>query len=561
VTTRTALRLRGEQRLPVGPLATPLADEHPPLAHVAAYPAVRLFVDRVREVLSEFSLDNSNVAAVAEICRRLDGLPLALELAAARMQLLSPAALLSRLDRRLHLLSDGPVDLPERQRTLRNTLAWSYDLLDATDAALFRRLAVFAGGWTLEAAEAVSADTDLPAADVVQRLGTLIDSSLIRAQIRPMDEGGTNEPRFGMHEIVREYALERLLKAVEDAQVRDRHLAFYLGLAETAEPHLDGADQRLWLDRLEREHDNLRAALSWSLHGAGAAQGLRLATVLLFFWFMHGHLREGRDALQTALAAADAVADPPTRGRALAALGYLSAVQGQSAEARLRLEAALKISRELNDAAGAAFALRYLGFLASADADYDTAGAFLEESLAVARRIGSTIDIAMALMYLGDVTLRHDAERARELFEESSGLCRQLGNNMVLAYPLRRLGLLAGLRGDIPQAVRLCVESLGHNRAGGERLGVAAALVALAPIADSLGEPEYAVQLLSKAEALASSIGGQLLPFEAEQYETTLSRMRAQLDPAAWARAWEDGKRLSLDEAVLTVENLARRSA
>ena len=329
VTSRTALRVRGEHRMAIGPLATPTADEQPPTPEVAAYPAVRLFVDRVREVTPEFSLDDSNVAAVAEICRRLDGIPLALELAAARTQLLPPAALLQRLDHRLNLLSSGPVDLPERQRTLRNTLAWSYDLLDPTDRALFRRLAVFAGGWTLEAAEAVCADADLPAADVLHRLGALIDSSLV--QVRRLDEAGA-EPRFGMHEIVREYALERLQEANEEEAIRGRHLAFCLGQAEAAKTELDGPYQALWLDRLERDHDNLRAALSWSAQGAEPLLGLRLATALLFFWFLHGHLREGRDRLQTALDAADAVADPQTRGRGLAALGHLLMAQGQPAE-------------------------------------------------------------------------------------------------------------------------------------------------------------------------------------------------------------------------------------
>ena len=221
-TSRTALRVRGEHRMAIGPLATPTADEQPPTPEVADYPAVRLFVDRLREVTPEFSLDDGNVVAVAEICRRLDGIPLALELAAARSQLLPPAALLQRLDRRLHLLSGGPVDLPERQRTLRNTLAWSYDLLDQMDKALFRRLAVFAGGWTLEAATAVCSDAVLPATDVLHRLGVLIDSSLVR-RLDGVERGA--EPRLGMLETVREYALERLQEAAEEVQVRDRHLA------------------------------------------------------------------------------------------------------------------------------------------------------------------------------------------------------------------------------------------------------------------------------------------------------------------------------------------------
>jgi tetratricopeptide (TPR) repeat protein len=346
---------------------------------------------------------------------------------------------------------------------------------------------------------------------VLDRLGVLIDSSLIR--VRGVD-APSSEPRFGMHEMVREYALV------------------------------------LWMDLLEQDHDNLRAALTWSAQGAAPLPGLRIATALLSFWFMHGYLREGRDRLQTALAAADTLADAPTLGRGLAALGFLLAVQGQFAEARARLESALTISRDIPNGAVAAFALRSLGFLASVATDYEAAAGLLEESLAIARGIGSLMDVAMALIFLGDVTLRRDLDRARELFEESSAILSRLQNYMLLAVPLRRLGMLAHLRGDIPLAVRLCVESLGHNRDGGERLGVAAALVALAPIVDSQGQPECAVQFLSKADALASSIGGQLLPFEAEQFDSMVTRMRERLEPAAWARAWNEGRQLSLDEAV-----------
>jgi tetratricopeptide (TPR) repeat protein len=365
-----------------------------------------------------------------------------------------------------------------------------------------------------------------------------------------------------MLEIIREYALERLQEVHEDGGVRARHLAFCLELAKAAEPRLDGPDQTLWLDRLERDHDNLRAALAWSAQGAEPVLGLRLATALLFFWFLHGHVREGRERLQTALDAAGANAYAWTRGRGQAALGHLLLVQGQSGEARMRFEAALTLARELNDGATATFALRYLGILASRDGDFESAGRFLEESLAIARRIGAGLDVAMALAYLGDLALRDDAlERARGLFEECADILRQLQNNSLLAYPLRRLGWLAHLRGDIPLAVRLGVESVRRNRDGGERLSVAASLVGLAPIAESQGQAECAVLLLSKADALASSIGGQMLPFESAQFESAVARMRERLEPAAWARAWHDGQQLSLDEAISMAEALVHGAA
>jgi predicted ATPase/DNA-binding XRE family transcriptional regulator len=546
VTSRTALRLRPERRFALGPLAVPTSDESLALAEVAASPAVQLFVDRLRAVTPEFLLESANARAVAGICRQLDGIPLALELAAARAHLLTPAALLQRLEHRLSVLSGGPVDLPERQRTLRNTLAWSYDLLEPADRALFRRLAVFAGGWTLEAAEAVCSDTQLPVEDVLERLSVLVDSSLVRRS-----DQHDGEPRFVMLETVREYALERLQAEGEEETVRGRHLAFCLALAEAGEPHLDGAEQMPWADRLEREHDNLRAALGWAARGPQPLPGLKLAIALRFFWYTRGHFREGRDRLMTALAAAEASADLATRGRGQATLGYMLAVQGQVAEARARLETALTISRGLGDEAGTAFALRYLGLVASAEADYETAGALVEESLALSRKLGMEIDIAHALMYMGDFMLqRGDHQRAQAFFEESGELLRRLQNMTVLSYPLRRLALLARLRGDLPLAVRLCLQSLEHNREVGENQGVAACLVGLACIAEAQGETRRGVEFLSKADELLSAMGSQLLPFDREQLELALARLRGKVDPAVWAEAWRAGQRLTLDEAV-----------
>jgi predicted ATPase len=259
VTTRSALRVRSERRFSVPPLATPAAADTADTLDAAQaatlYPAIRLFVERVQSVAPEFSLDSDNAPVVAEICRKLDGLPLALELAAARVHLLSPRALLPRLEHRLHLLSSGPVDLPERQRTLRGALDWSYDLLDPPERALLRRLAVFAGGWTIEAAEAVCADADLPASDVLQHLSVLVDNSLVRRLDHKADE-----PRFGMLETIREYALDHLTVDAEDADVRNRHLHFYVNVAEAAEPNLHGPDQAHCADSVEREIDDVRAA-------------------------------------------------------------------------------------------------------------------------------------------------------------------------------------------------------------------------------------------------------------------------------------------------------------
>jgi DNA-binding CsgD family transcriptional regulator len=411
---------------------------------------------------------------------------------------------------------------------------------------------VFAGGWTLEAAEAVTVSVDLPAEDVLHRLSVLVDNSLIRR----VDQVA-GEPRFGMLETIREYALERLSVDGEEAEVRNRHLAFCLALAETAEPHLAGAEQAPWADRLERELDNVRAALAWAADSAQPLLGLRLASALRYFWFMRGHHREGSERIRAALTAGEGTADPALRARALAALGFVLVIHGQYAEAHPPLEAALAVGRALGDDPGTAFALRYLGFAASALADHAAAGRFLDESLALYRRLGLPDDVARALMYRGDVALRlDDAEHARQFFEESSTLLERLHNKTVLPYPLRRLGHLARLRGDLQLAVRLCIDSLNHNREVGELQGQAASLVGLALIAEQQGEPGLAIQLLAKADALLAPIGSQLLPFDAEQLEQATTRLRAQVEPTAWDEAWATGQRLSLDEAVRIAREL-----
>jgi predicted ATPase/DNA-binding XRE family transcriptional regulator len=550
VTSRSALRLRAERRQSVGPLSAPARGISMAADAITAYPAVQLFTERFQQVAPDFTLDDTNAAAVAEICRQLDGMPLALELAAARGQMLAPGALLQRLEHRLHLLSGGPIDLPERQRTLRDTLAWSYDLLEPPDRALFRRLAVFVGGWTLAAAEAVTSGPELPASDVFQRLGVLVDSSLVR----PLEQHN-GELYFGMLETVREYALERLAAEGEEATIRARHLAYYLELAETAEPHLNGGDLTIWADRLEREHDNLREAMTYAQQ-APPALGLRLVHALRFFWYQHGHLREGRDRVQAALAAADDSVDPITRSRALACLGYLLAVQGQYVEAQGPLEAALEASRAGADDADLAFALRYLGFVASATGQNEAAAAYLEEGLAVSRRAGLSIGSAFAVMYLGDVMLqRQDLARAQELFDESIVMLAALANTTSPSYSLRRLSYLARLRGDTAQATDLCLQSLAQNRASGDRQGVAACLVALAQIAMTVGDAEEAVLLLGLADAVATTVGGRLLPFDAEQFALTRSELQARVDADVWERAWADGQSLSLDEPVAMAQS------
>jgi predicted ATPase len=343
--------VRGEQEWPVPPLALP--DRHaPPTPELLLQaPAVALFVQRAQSVLPEFALSATTAPVVAAICARLDGLPLALEPAAARLKLLPPATLLERLERRLAVLTSGALDLPERQRTLRGTMAWSYNLLHAGEQALFRRLSVFTGGCTLAAVAAVCQVGSELEGEVLGWLGTLVDQSLL-VRASAADE----EPRFAMLETVREYALEQLEAAGEATALRDRHLAWCVALAEAAQAPLEGPQQGMWLARLEREHDNLRAALAWSgAPGRGgterAASGLQLASALWWFWWLRGHVSEGRGWLERMLGQETGVPAAP-RARALNAAGVLAMTQDDHAQARALLEECLALRRALEDRQG-----------------------------------------------------------------------------------------------------------------------------------------------------------------------------------------------------------------
>jgi predicted ATPase/transcriptional regulator with XRE-family HTH domain len=547
VTSRTALQLRAEQRFPVTPLATPAANPTLALDAIAAAPAVQLFVERARAVAPGFELEGATATAVAAVSRRLDGLPLALELAAVWVPVLPPAVLLERLERRLHTLTGGVADLPTRQQTLRHTLDWSHDLLGDTEQALYRRLAVFAGGWTLEGAEAVCAAADVPAGEVLALLVTLGENSLVRR----VDQGEQPEPRFGMLETIREDALERLHDADEAAAVRHRHLEFFLALAETAEPHLHNPEQAAWADRLEREHDNLRAALEWAAQSGAADLELRLASTLRYFWYLRGYHREGRDRLLAALTHADASRSTPDRARALNAVGFLEAIQGDSAAARAHLDEGVALGRQLSDAEVVAFGLRYRGLVALAQRDDVAAATALEESLTLCRQLERPVEVAEVLMYLGDTALQQgNLDRAGQLFHESRQLLERLQKPKVLPYPVRRLGQLALLRGDHPEALQRCLESLRLNREVDDPQGVAASLVGLAAVAAAGRQDVTAAQLLGAADAVLTATSTQLFPFDHDQQQRMAAEVRARLDPVSLSSAWERGRHLPIDETV-----------
>jgi predicted ATPase/DNA-binding NarL/FixJ family response regulator len=487
-TSRSPLHLRDEREYPVVPLALPArprrAGEAPSLVEIARSDAVRLFAQRAEAVAAGFALTEVNAATVAEICRRVDGLPLAIELAAARTRILSPDALLALLSRRLKILTSGPRDLPVRQQTMRNTVAWSDDLLDEPARILLRRLGVFASGCALAGATAV-ANGDVYA--VLDALTSLVDQSLLRRT-----GGLTDEPRFEMLETIREYAVEQLAAAGDEESCRRRHAAWCLAMAEDVASQLTGPEQVSALAKFDTEHDNLRAALTWALDRGEPRDALRLAVALWRFWLIRGHAVEGRSWLNRTL---DAAPEAPAALRATAfnAIGALAHGRGDNAGAVAGFSAALALFRETGDRRGAANALNNLGILAWYAGDYPRAEQLHGEALALFRELDDRDGIATSLNALGNVVHhRGDYVRATALHAESVGLCRELRDDHSLAIAAISLGMSLAEGGDDERAAAVYAETLALCRGLGFQEGIAACLNNLGDLARFAGEIETA---------------------------------------------------------------------
>jgi predicted ATPase/DNA-binding XRE family transcriptional regulator len=481
-TSRVPLHLSGEQRYAVPPLALPDAQVAPTVAVVASSAAVQLFVARARAVRHTFTLTQANAAAVAEICRRLDGLPLAIELAAAQIARFEPHAVLAQLDPLLPLLGDGPRDAPDRQRTLRRAVAWSYSLLSAEGQRLFRQLGVFVGGWTLDAAEAVC-DTGAGAS-----LAVLEEHSLLRRSERGV-------ARFTMLEMVREFALEQLRTAGEAEGITAQHADYFLVLAEEAEPQLRGPQQAAWLDTLDAEHDNLRAALTWTTEH-NHELGLRLAAALAFFWDTRGHLSEGSRWLANILEHAGEPTSP-SRAKALCAAAELAWNRSDYKQAETLGEQSLQIYRFLEDSRGMGLACKRLGETARALRDYDRATVFFEQGLALLRDAGDPLGEAEALCEFGFVIWRQsDYPRAQTMFERSLQLYEELGYQTGVALALMGLGVIAEVQGEYERWADRSEQCLRIYQALGDKRGIAAMLRDLGDIALEHGDYERAHSLL-----------------------------------------------------------------
>jgi predicted ATPase/DNA-binding SARP family transcriptional activator len=528
VTSRARLRLRGERPYEVPPLAVPGATADP--ATIGAATAVRLFVERAREARPGFALSAEQAAPVAEICRRLDGLPLALELAAARVSVLAPRELLTRLDHALTLLVDGPRDLPGRQQTLRATIAWSANLLTPEARAIFRRLGVFVSGWTLDAAAAVAAWQPDEQVSLLARLDEIVEHHLVRRM-----DSGDDTPRFTMLETIREYALEQLEANGEENATYERHAADVLGLAETLAPLLDGAEVIAALDRLELEHANIRAALDWLVAAGDVERALRLGGAVWVFWQRHGHLHEGRARLGRLLALPDASAFQASHARVLTGAGTLAERQQDHDRANELLEEALAVWREMpeRERRGVCHTLEGLGRVATRRGDYDAAFAWFVEMQEHARRVGDPLGLRLAPFQLGTVVgNRGDLAESGRLFRESYVLAQAAGDIRLQSMAGHNLGVLEQFAGRLDAARELLEEAVEIHRRIGDKAQVAGALRNLSANAEMRGDLDtaaaYAVELLALGHELGS-------PFDISAALGTIAnveRLRGNLDRA-----------------------------
>ncbi len=533
VTSRMPLWVHAEHQFPVPPLETPPPGQHTDVDAVAAYAATQLFVVRARAVAPAFALSVENAAAVAGLCQRLDGLPLAIELAAARVALLPPQALLRRVEHRLALLAGGARDVPARQQTMRATIAWSYSLLPPEEQGLFRSLGVFAGGCTIEAVERVCDPAHR--LDVVEGLSALIHKSMLYRE-----DGGKNAPRLSLLETLRAYALEQLEATGEDEALRQAHAAYYLALAEAAAPRLRETETAVWLDRVAREHANLRAALTWAWERGQGALGLRLAVALWPFWLIRGYLSEGRLWLERLLAidGGPSAAPGAVRAEALTGAAWLAQPQHDYAASIPWLEESVALRHSLGLPDGLTDLLVHRALQARAQGDYARAVGLLEESVARHRAQGNRAGIAsrglgLALFRLGMVWREQgDLARAIPYYEECLALHHDLGEHEGIATALLGMGDIARDRGDSERVYAYCEESYAIFAELGDRWGMGVSLNNLALAAYGQGDLERAGALAERSLTLLRDLGSE--PSIAEAL-LTLSRIAAARGDAARA--------------------------
>lgn len=542
VTSREPLHISAEKPLTVPPLALPEKTRTFTTTELARFETLELFSQR-----AEIKVTDENALVITEICRRLDGLPLAIELAAARVRHMPLELLLERLANRMELLARGMRNLPRRQQTLRAAVGWSYDLLSKEEQLLFSEISVFAGGCTLNAVEAVSKVSDSALPNALDTLSSLQDKSLINR-----DETSETELRYLMLETLREFGLEQLEERGERREIQQRHARYFLEFALTAAKGLRSEQQQTWMRRLNEEHENLRAALRWSLEEAGGEVevGVRLASRLWQFWLRRGYLSEGLRWIELAVDKGVEV-DTELRANALNAAGNLADEKGDRGPAREYYERSLALYESIDDKEGMADALGNLAIVASEEQDYVAARQLGERTLVISREIADKSLIATTLNNLGVAAhLQGDLSAARAFLEESLEVKRELGDEWLVASALNNLGLLAYDQGDYAMARSFTQDSLARLFRLGSKQGIPECFEGLAGIAAKLHNPIRAARLFGAAEALREATDNPLPSSERTRYDADLSDAREQLDSLTWGGAWREGGAMSLDAAV-----------
>jgi predicted ATPase/DNA-binding CsgD family transcriptional regulator len=547
-TSREALGITGEVAWPVPSLSLPDLRRLPDIESLPRYESARLFVERAATVKPSFKLTEQNAPAVAHVCYRLDGIPLAIELAAARTKMLSVEEISARLGDSFRLLAAGSRTAAPRQRTLHATMDWSHELLSQKERVLFRRLSVFAGGFTLEAAESICAGEELQWGEVLVSLSQLVDKSLVVAQER---DGAA---RYRLLETIRQYARERLEEVGEAARVREQHAGYYLAVAEEAEPELKGERQVAWLGRLEREHDNLRVAMAWLL-GRGESDGAaRLGWALWLFWGIRSHLAEGRRSMVRALSSRGSVAmSASARAKALFVAGMMANYQGDHLSAEPLVQGSLKLFKELEDKLGTAYALSNAGYVALGQGRYQQAIAVIEEAADLFLEEGEKWGAAIELGFLA-VAWRNqgDHERAKRLAERGLAISREIGERQATTSALYTLAILAQTEGENLRAREQLEEGLRLSAELGNEADVAHCLEGLASTYGAEGKTVRAARLWGAEETLLEKLEDAVYAYVPDRalHRSKVAAARSQLDEAAWTAAWTEGKAMSLDQAV-----------
>lgn len=585
-TSREPLHIPGELTWPVPSLSLPDPQQLPPLEALLQFESVQLFVDRATSVLPTFSVNQYNAPEIAQICHRLDGLPLAIELAAARVRLLTVAQINARLEDRFRLLVGGSRLALSRQQTLKATLDWSYELLSEPERVLLRRLAIFHGGFTLEAAEEICAGNELDSLDVLDGLSQLVDKSLVAVR----EEG--QKRRYSLLETVRQYGGQKLKTSGEEWWVCQQHRDWFLALAQQAEPELFKGQQAAWFDRLETEHDNLRAALAWSMAEESERwTGLRLARALYWFFYLGSHLSEGRSWFECALAEIDigqntwmratalwgggvvamyqgdlnkargylkesvsiwrALNNQSELAMALFGLGTVAINQGDEAEARLLFEECLPLFRELDQEMFAALTMMNLGDVALGHGDWASARTYYERSLALQRETGHKWAAAQALNNLGEAArYEGDYERAAVHYEESLALFREEGSSGDIARSFHNLGYVALAQGDDNRAATHFAESLALFRERGSKRGIVECVAGLASVAAARADFRLAARLLGMVEAQFETMEAAMWPADRVEFQRNKAVAQTALDEDDFATVWADGRVTTVEQAI-----------